>query len=202
MNTGDYMQVKVFWDLPNASLPAINVWNFLCDSATTPSVLQVVGGDIVDAFVERYLTPMAAINPTNVSVAKIELRKYGSLTEMYTATGILYTGSGGASMLPPFLTYNIELVRFDPSTRNGRISWPGVATSTCTADGVLQPAVKTFINDVGQGWADTEFVVEGPDYVFSHMIARLDHGLLNVPSHAVTVAGYSCNGFGTQNTRK
>lgn len=202
MNLNDFMQVKVGWDIPNASEPVLSIWNFKCVGATTPQALQVVGSDIVTAFIERYLTPLAAINPTNVSVNKIELRKYGSLTEMYTAAGVLYTGSGGASMLPPFLTYNFELVRFDPSIRNGHISWPGVATSTCTADGKLQPTVRDFINDVGTGWSETEFTVEGPDYVFQHEICRLNAGLLNVPSHSVPVAAYVCNGFGTQNTRK
>ena len=203
MNAGDMMRVTVEWELPNAIGPSINVWNFQCGAVTTPSVLQVVGSDIVDAFIDRYITPLLPYQASVVGCTKIELRSYNDEAEIYTRTGIIATGSGGSNMMPPFVTFNIRETRFSPTVRNGRLALPGIILGSGDGNGRIASSVVTAVNGILEAWADTEFTVEGPDYVFSHVIARLVDGL-NVPPVVFTgITAYTlAPKYGSQNTRK
>lgn len=203
MNANDFMRVTLKWDVPNASGPVINIYNFQVASVTTPSVLQVVGSDIADAFIARYVDPLLPYQASVVGLTEIELRSYNNASEIYTRSGVLATGEGGTNMMPPFVTFNIRETRFAPTIRNGRIALPGIILGSGDGNGRIAPSVVTAVNAILEGWIDTEFTVEGPDYVFDHKICRLVDGLNVPPSLAVNITGYTlAPKYGTQNTRK
>lgn len=204
MISGDFMRATVYGTLPNASNPVINTWDFECIASSDFNALQNIGADIVASFMARYYDPLRILMHQEYRIQRVELREYGDLEGGYDGTGLVWHGASSGIPLPPFVTYNVQLVRSEFDQRSGRKGFAGCNSAALTGLGGLNDVARNQFNLVFGGWRDTEWTVEAgaADYSFQEVVVAGKYNIKVVPAKWTKVSGYSINGFGTQNSRK
>lgn len=203
MDTGSFMRATCEFTVPNASNPAVMVWDFYVSSATGTFDLTGSGLDITDALIARHYTPMSSVISNGVTMTKISLRSYTDAADGYDRFGELWTGTNPNVMLPPFNTFSIQLVRNNYLMRNGRKAYPGPTVDSVATGGVVASSIRTGIGDITDVWATTSMTVESDvDIAFANVIVREPATPLTNPTVWSYIFGYGVVKFGTQNTRK
>lgn len=204
MQSGDFMRITAEFSHPSGSNPLINVWDYRCEASSDVNALQNIGEYIADGFIARYYTPLAAAIGSQIVMTAIHIRSYSASSEGYDEEGSLFTGGVNAPVLPAFVTYSLKLQRSEYDIRNGRKGYIGCTTQAVAGDGKPSAAVLDLFSTVGEGWAETTWMVEAgeADYAFSDVIVRQPTLENTNPTVWCYVASYAMTKFGTQNTRK
>jgi hypothetical protein len=204
MDVGDFLKATFHFTVNGIVDGAIIVWDHECTQATGPFDLTGDGPSITEALIARYLTPFTAMTSDNVSLGSISLRNYADVTDGYDEFGPGWAGTGMQPMLPPFVTFSIQLTRANYAMRNGRKAYPGPQITQVDANGALNTATVDAIAAITDVWASQSMAVEGSmvDMTFDTRIVR-DPTTPGVnPTVFSRVNGYGLAKFGTQNTRK
>lgn len=204
MIAGDFLRATVYATQEGASNPIINTYDWRLVTLSATATLQVDGGFIASAIVERYFVPLADALSTQYSIYQISLRLYADPDEGYDATGTLFTGGISGNVCPPFLTYSIRKQRNNYAMRNGRWSYGGVPRAAIGLNGTPEAAIEALIDGWGAGVRDTRMLVEGDlaDMEFEDLIVRKPSVPNTNPSVFSRLTGVTLSGFGTMNTRK
>lgn len=204
MLVNDFLRVTCQFDVPHASNPCVNVWDFKLESTDNPITLSADGPAFVESFIDRYYIPIANQISSQVTMTQISLRAWATPDDGYDQVGIIFVGAGAGVMLPPANTMAIRLVRSNYAMRNGRKAFPGPVTGMLNADGTMTDAVKASVNTVTAAWLATDFTVEfsGADAIFGEYIVRVPTTSGTNPTVVSFVSGYGTPYFGTQNSRK
>jgi hypothetical protein len=203
MDGGDFLRATVEMTIPNASNPCLMVWDFQLDPTNDPIDLTDMGLDIVDALIARCYTPLLGRMTSQLTGIGVSLRNLGDITDGFDASGVLFTGSNPSAMLPPFITYSIELLKGNFAMRNGRKAYPGATVDNCDSDGLVTDSAQAAFADVTDVWASTAMVVEGTvDATFFPRIIRVPATPNTNPTVFSNIIGYGLVKFGSQNTRK
>lgn len=204
MDTGNFFRVTCEFTVPNASNPCIMVWDYRVLSTDVPIVLSLNGSDIVDAFILRYYTPLAAQIASVVVMTGISIRAWEFPADGYDESGVIFTGTNANAMLPPANTLAIRLVRTNFLMRNGRKAFPGGNGIQITGSGGMAPATIAAFDAVTDAWATTDWVpeIDGVDAVFGDVIVRVPTAPDTDPTVFSSNITYGPVYWGTQNSRK
>lgn len=203
MDGGDFLKATFEFNLANASNPCVMVWDWQLDELNDPIDLTISGADIVEAMIARCYTPFAGRLSNQLTMTSVSLRNYADLTDGYDRSGVLFVGTDPTAMLPPFVTFSVELLKGNFTMRSGRKAYPGPTITSLDADGLVTEAAQEAFTAVTDVWADESLFVEGmPDMTFYPRIVRkpLTPGIN--PSVFSNIIGYGLVKFGSQNTRK
>lgn len=204
MQNGDFMRATVEFTVPNASNPAVMVWDYRVTVATVDFNLIDVGEEITDALIARQYEPLSGYLHPSAVITHIALRAFEFPTDGYDRYGSIWQGTAGGVMLPPFITYSIQLTRNNYAMRNGRKAFPGAIVAAVGTGGLMASSVVAAFEVVTDAWAETSMVVEidDLDLAFEPVIVRVPTTPDTNPTVFSIIPSYGSVKFGTQNSRK
>lgn len=132
---------------------------------------------LLDDFLTAAITPIIAIQPTNIRWTNLEIVEWTNPLRPFQNLPLVAQTGGAttANAAPKWLVYSFRLNRSNNTTRNGQKRYPGVVEEAMTAGVVPPGAYLDVLHDVETGLAAGLTATDGIDSAtLLPCIVRLD----------------------------